>query len=99
MSMKEFIDEVRYRRTTDVESIAAMCEVEPKLTGMPLYDAFIAGVSELLLGESAPTWAQDDMRFLAEPVFFGGKHSRAFAIQHTPIAMRKRLLFCGDIGI
>lgn len=95
--VKEFLDELRQ---AEVSSVRSRIEAEPVLTGNPVFDAHLAGLAEQIAvryGVSRPEWVHAASRFLAEPVFFGGRHSRALMIATTSFGMRRRNLFCGAV--
>lgn len=98
-AIKEFLDEIKFRKSKFID-LASTYRDEPATIGDPVQDVFLAGLAEMIAGESSvPEWAMKSNRFLAEPAFLGGKYSRHLVIQYTPIAMRNRLLFCGEILI
>lgn len=93
-AMKAFVDAFATSQSVD-----ALLE-EPVILGDPVQNAYLAGVAEYLafrLGQPAPEWCEKPERYLKEPFYFGGEHSRAMLMTETPFAFRKRLLFCGKV--
>jgi|GEM_PF-4659130 len=95
--VKEFLDE---SRLPGFDYAAAIAECPPILGG--IYDAHLAGLAEYIAFAKKidnPKWVNDKSRFLPEPVFFGGRHSRGIMLATTAFSMRRRNLFCGEIRI
>ena len=81
----EFLEE--YQHETPVSRQRFIAD-EPAPTGLPEWDALLAGVAEYLAaveGVSAPAWVEDGSRFLAEPwCYFDLPFFRAEAERETP---------------
>ncbi len=78
----------------------ASIQTEPGLIKDQIHNTHIAGLAEYIafINEArAPEWTNDQARFLKDPVFFGGKHSRGHILAKTTFSMRRRNLFCGEI--
>jgi hypothetical protein len=96
-SVKEFIDALTVNK-----NYSEAIKDEPKLTGNPTFDAHLAGLAEhiaFLLKVDCPSWTESKSRFLSNPVFFGGKHSRKIIIETTPNSMSRRNIFCGNTKV
>ncbi len=82
---------------------AALYEHEPPITGKGVYiDAWLAGAAEyeaFMIDAPIPAWSVSSARFLAEPLYLGGKNSQIIALVETPFAFRRRLLFTGKTFI
>lgn len=101
LAVKEFIDELRCQIAAG-NDINLMIMDEPAMTEHPVHDVFLAGLAELVaahISSPTPAWTEDKSRFLDEPVYIGGKHSRAMMIEETPVAMSRRGFFCGDMDL
>lgn len=101
MAVKMFIDELR-RGIAAGNNINLMIMDEPDMTADAVSNVFIAGLAELVAAHIAspvPAWAEDKSRFLGEPVYIGGKHSREMMIEGTPMAISRRGYYCGDIDL
>lgn len=101
--MKEFLDEFRNtRKSGDGMDILDCISEEPQMTGSPVSDVHLAGMAEYIASLyflPCPAWADGAGRTLAEPVFFGGRHSRAMLLATTTFSMRRRNLFCGKVEL
>lgn len=79
----------------------AMIDDEPPLTGDLYFDAYVAGMAELLAcdyGLATPEWSWSNrVRFLRKPVFPSKlEKMKAYLLSSTPSAFRRRLIFTGD---
>lgn len=71
---------------------------EPLDVGCDIVNVWFAGLAEHIAQcnkAPAPQWTELNGRYLSEPVFFGGKRSRKYALAETPSSWRKRLIFSG----
>ncbi len=96
IAVKEHIDS--WNKTFDIE----LYKEVPALTGLAYVDAWLAGAAHYeayLLEKECPLWATEPVRFLAEPLFIGGKNARMFALKETPFPWRIRQLYCGRTSI
>ena len=81
----------------------AMVQEAPKLLNHAIFNAHIAGLAEHILLDNGvpptdwPDWINAPERFLVEPAYFGGRHAREILMVETPVAFRRRLLFCGRV--
>lgn len=94
--VKEFLDAIAFYK-----NYAEAVEDEPALLG-GMYDAHLAGIAEhlaFLHGFECPAWTEGESRFLTEPIFSGGKHSREYMIETTSPSMRRRNIFCGELDL
>lgn len=97
--VKEFMDELHKARP---ETRFDRIREAPALTGNAVFDAHLAGLAEQIAatyGVSRPVWIEEPSRFLSEPVFFGGRHTRALMLATTSACMRRRNLFCGIVEV
>jgi hypothetical protein len=96
--IKEFLDSLR---AAPDGAAGDMIQDEPQLFN-PVFDAHIAGLAEYIAfvrKTKTPQWAELPSRFLVNPVFFGGRHSRDLVIATTTFSMRRRNLFCGEVDL
>lgn len=108
-TIKEFLDEYRGLKRQQThgsdtrDQRVAMVQEAPKPFNHAIFDAHIAGLAEHILFDNDvppagwPDWINAPERFLAEPAYFGGRHARETLMVETPVAFRRRLLFCGRI--
>ena len=101
-NMKEFVDHM----CTTTSDRRLLIEDEPALLSVDgmdaIYNVYLAGVAEIITeryGLPCPAWTSKPSRFLPEPVYFGGKHSRGMIIDETPPCMSRRNLFCGSVRL
>jgi len=103
-AVKEFIDEViaAADRPRSPDGLYALPESfyadEPIELPSPIHMAHLGGLSEqlaVLCGKQPPAWSEKKEFFLKTPVFLGGEAFRPRAVEETPSAFRRRLLFCG----
>jgi hypothetical protein len=80
-----------------VEERAPMLSTSPASVGDRRYDALLAAIAEYLCARSgmlAPTWVEDENRFLEQWWFVSGiKSLHADAIAHSPISFARRGVF------
>lgn len=96
--MKQYLDEVVNMTAEDV--LTSITQEPDPISS--IFDAHIAGMAEYLADRYAvdrPAWVEGASRFLAEPVFFGGRRSHQHMLASTNAAMRRRNLFCGEITL
>lgn len=94
--VKEFLDYIAFYK-----NYADAVADEPALLG-GMYDAHLAGIAEhlaFLYDFDRTQWTEGKERFLAEPIFFGGKYSRDYMIATTSFSMRRRNIFCGALDL
>ncbi len=97
IAIKEHVDAWKRQRTPEI------FQSEPLWVDEPVWlNVWLAGAAEyesFLLGMRAPDWTMNPIRFLREPLFFGGKNARKDVLTDTPFAWRKRMLFIGTTTI
>ena len=99
-NIKEFIDHM----CTTTSDRRLLIEDEPALIKVDhldaIYDTYLAGAAEKIAeryGLPCPAWANKPCRFLPEPVYVGGKHSRQCIIDETSPFLSRRNLFSGAL--
>lgn len=98
LAVKGFVDEPS--KVTDDDVALSMVAEEPVLTGNTTVDAILGGLAEMIADSvSMPVaaWCFSKSRFLTEPAYKGGKHSRELMIESTPLAMSRRNYYSGEI--
>jgi hypothetical protein len=86
----EFVEEFQQE---PIDNRGRLLNGEPILTGLPQWDALLAGLAEHLAlcdGREVPTWAHGPERFLNEPwCYFDLPYFRAQAEHETPEGFRR----------
>ena len=98
-NLADFIDELnaRKRRRESRVRLAASIRLEPRRTGHPVHDAYLAAVAAHFArswGLPSPGWTRKKSRRLAHPWFaLPYPWARAELLRSTPAAFRERNLF------
>lgn len=86
----EFLEEYQHETPASRQQLIAD---EPAPTGLPEWDALLAGLAEHLAdreGVEAPAWVEDPSRFLADPwCYFDLPFFRAEAERETPVGFSR----------
>ena len=96
IAIAEFLDEfyLHYGHTSELQ---AMINSPSTVTGRQPLDAYIGAIAEHLArrwGLTAPSWAEEECRFLDTPFFPDDLQlMKPILLRDSPIAFRRRLIF------